>query len=99
MKAEISFDLIMGEDMPFVEGCFRLDGGIWKIFIVNHSDDEEGRIEINRNIIWSSGVTGLSFTVSADININKSFVVQALSKEVGFSEWVEIRGPDSINLR
>jgi hypothetical protein len=49
MKAEITFDLVMDEDMGFVEGCYRLDGGEWKVFIIAHtrngsSDQEFGRI-------------------------------------------------------
>jgi hypothetical protein len=28
-KGEISFDLVMEEDMPFVEGCYRLCDGKW----------------------------------------------------------------------
>jgi hypothetical protein len=37
MKAEITFDLVMCEDMDFVEGCYRLVGGAWEVFIIAHS--------------------------------------------------------------
>ena len=29
MRAEISYDLVMDDDMEFVEGTYRLPGGDW----------------------------------------------------------------------
>lgn len=31
MKAEISFDLKMEDNMSFVEGTYRLEGGEWQV--------------------------------------------------------------------
>ena len=33
MKAEITYDLVMDDNMNFVEGCYRLHGGEWQVFI------------------------------------------------------------------
>ncbi len=37
VKAEITFDFVMTEDMPFVEGCYRMDDGDWQVFMFRHS--------------------------------------------------------------
>jgi hypothetical protein len=34
MRAEISYDLVMDDDMGFVKGTYRLPGGDWQVFIV-----------------------------------------------------------------
>ena len=33
ISGEISYDLVMGDDMAFVEGTFRISGGEWQVFI------------------------------------------------------------------
>lgn len=34
MTGDISYDLVMGDDMGFVEGTFRLPGSPWQVIIV-----------------------------------------------------------------
>lgn len=38
MRAEISYDLVMDDDMAFVEGTHRLPGGDWQVVIVSAPD-------------------------------------------------------------
>jgi hypothetical protein len=97
MKAEITFDLVMTEDMPFVEGCYRLDGGEWQVFTFTHSTGE--RVKVKTKVVWRSGVTGLNAFLPEDSKINKSVVLDVLSETLGVTEWIEVRGPDSIKLR
>jgi hypothetical protein len=98
MKAEITFDLVMEEDMSFVEGCYKLDGGPWQVFIFA-SPGRRDIVEVRTNLTWSSGVTGLNAFVPKDVKLNKSTVLEVLSDALGVTEWVEVRGPDSIVLR
>lgn len=35
VPAEISYDLVMDDDMSFVEGTYRLPGGDWQVVIVS----------------------------------------------------------------
>src|SRR5262245_47640183 len=42
--AEISYDLVMGEDMAFVEGTYRLPGGDWQVVIVSRYDVAEPQV-------------------------------------------------------
>jgi hypothetical protein len=97
MKAEITFDLVMTEDMPFVEGCYRLDGSEWRVFTFTHSAGERTRVKTD--VVWGSGVTGLNAFLPEDSKINKSTVLAVLSDTLGVTEWIEVRGPDSITLR
>jgi hypothetical protein len=99
MKAEISFDLVMHEDMGFVEGTYRLEGGVWQVFIFLRERPGIRNVGVTTNIVWESGVTGLNVIVADDAKLNKQVVLQTLSDVLGVSEWSEVRGPDSIMLR
>jgi hypothetical protein len=99
MKAEITFDLVMTEDMAFVEGCYRLaGGGVWQVFIFRRSNGLE-EVGIKQNLTWRSGATGLNAILPNDAKIDKSVVLTVLSDTLGVTEWSEVRGPDSMQLR
>ena len=44
-RPQMSYDLVMEEDMPFVEGCFRLPGGEWQVVIVSRGDVQQPLVE------------------------------------------------------
>jgi adenosylcobinamide amidohydrolase len=98
VKAEISFDFVMDEDMYFVEGTYRMDGGVWQVFIFAHAGVTKD-IGVRTNLVWESGVTGLNVIVANDAKLNKQVVLQTLSDVLGVTQWTEVRGPDSIMLR
>jgi len=98
MKAEITFDLVMDENMPFVEGCYRLHNDIWHVFMFRKSRGVEP-VGVKKNLVWDSGVTGINVIVPDDTALNKSTVIQTLSDALGVTEWLEVRGPDSMQLR
>jgi hypothetical protein len=55
MRAEISYDLVVGDDMEFVEGTYRLLGGDWKVVIVSGSQrdvavSKKGAFNFSRTI-------------------------------------------------
>ena len=89
----------MRDDMAQAEGCYRLDDGVWKIFIVRHPSNANDRIGIVKDMTWESGVKGIHAILDKDIKINKNTVKKLLSDEFKVSEWIEVRGPDSIVLR
>lgn len=99
MKAEITFDLVMSEDMGFIEGCYRLDGSAWNVFIIAHSRRGSCEPGVWKNLTWKSGVKGLNAVIPVSTNINKSAVLELLSEALDVAEWCEVRGPDSIMLR
>ncbi|WP_143279044.1 hypothetical protein [Bradyrhizobium sp. C9] len=99
MKAEITFDLIMTEDMSFVEGCYRLAGGAWEVFVFTHLRCGPYGVGVWKDLTWSSGVKGLNAVMPAEIKLNKATVSNVLSQALGVTEWFEVRGPDSIMLR
>lgn len=97
MKAEISFDLVdLGEDCNNIEGCYRLPGGQWQIFYFTRSwQGEEGP----KHASWRSGATGLNVNYPKDKKLNKLAVMKVLSDVLGITEWSEVRGPDSLQMK
>jgi len=98
MRAEISYDLVMDDDMDFVEGTYRLPGGQWQVVIVSafNRDVPEPQVSPQR---WESGVSGVFVRIPRTEKINAATVERVLSAALGVSEWVRVRGPDSMQLR
>jgi hypothetical protein len=92
MRAEISYDLVMDDDMSFVEGTYRLADGVWRVVIVSRCDVTEPQE-------WESGVSGVLIRFPRAGRLNRAVDKQVLSAALGVSEWVEVRGPDSMQLR
>jgi hypothetical protein len=99
MQAEISYDLVMEDDMDFVEGCYRLSGKPWEVFIFSKERERKLAEPSHQFGKWESGVTGIELRVPYDTKLNKSVVQDLLSAALGVSEWHEVRGPDSMKLR
>jgi hypothetical protein len=98
MRAEISYDLVMSDDMAFVEGTYRLPGGEWQVFIVSAFEREVSESEVIPQV-WPSGVTGVFILFPRHERINQAAVERVLSAALGVSEWVQARGPDSMQIR
>lgn len=97
MRAEISYDLVMEDAMPFAEGTFRLPGGEWQVFIFSRLHATERPVW--RHDRWESGVHGIVVAFPNERALNKAAVTEVLTDATGATEWVEVRGPDSIQLR
>ena len=97
MRGEISYDLVMEDEMGFVEGTYRLIGGDWQVFIFSR-DSSSDRPTWRRDQ-WESGVTGIVVRVPNGHVLNKHVVEAMLAEATGVTAWVEVRGPDSIQLR
>lgn len=97
VKAEISYDLVMEDEMSFVEGTYRLPGGEWQVFIFIPWQGSNAVVWTRSE--WESGVTGLVVRFPGKVPLNKVVVESVLSEALGVSEWIEIRGPDSMRLR
>ena len=96
MRAEISYDLVMDEDMGFVEGTFRLPGGDWQVVIVSRYDVAE---PVAVPQVWDGGVRGVFVRFPRGWPLNAAAVERVLSLAADVSEWVVVRGPDSMQLR
>ena len=96
MRGEISYDLVMDDDMEFVEGSFRLEEGPWQVVIVSKKPVAETVI---RPSVWSSGVEGIVIHVPEGSILNKGVVEQIMSERFGVHAWAEVDGPDSMMLR
>jgi hypothetical protein len=97
IPAEISFDLDMNENMPFVEGTFRLSGGQWQVFIFG--PDSSVSTPLITTGKWASGVTGIFVKWPESLRLNKKSVVEVMSQHFVVTDWNEVHGPDSIKIR
>jgi hypothetical protein len=98
MEGEISFDLVMNDNMPFVEGTFRLPGQEWQVFIFG-PDTTVVAPEVNPRARWESGVTGVFVKWPESLRLHKAVILQILSEHLGITKWNEVHGPDSMGLR
>jgi hypothetical protein len=96
MIAEISLDLVMDDDMSFVEGCYRLPGAEWRVFIFSKRDTAEVTWQFGS---WDRGVKGVVLYVPRTEKLNRSKVQAHLSRVLGVESWSEVKGPDSMVLR
>ena len=93
---EISYDLVMEPDMGFVEGTYRLPGGLWQVFVFSRRDLPSPWVD---NASWASGVTGLQVLYPTAAVLNRTTVERLLSDALGVQQWQQVRGPDSMQLR
>jgi hypothetical protein len=98
VKGEITFDLVMHDDMYFVEGCYRLEDGVWHVFTYGRSGGHF-EVGVKKDVVWDSGVTGVHVVMADDAKLNREIVLATLSEALGVTEWKEVRGPDSMQLR
>lgn len=96
MRAEISYDLVMEGEMDFVEGTFRLPGQDWQVLIVSKRDVAQPEVVQST---WDSGETGLCIKFPQVQPLNKATVERVLAASLVVSDWIEVRGPDSMQLR
>ncbi len=96
MRAAISYDLVMDDNMSFVEGSYRLPGGNWQVVIVSRKDVVAPEVVATS---WMSGVTGVFVRFPYDLPLNSGAAEQVLSAAFGVTEWMRVRGPDSMQLR
>lgn len=88
----------MSDDMPFAEGCYRLEGGDWQVVTAVKAGISRS-VGIRNGLRWESGITGMNIVLPNDAVINASTLLKMMSHELGVSEWREVRGPDSMMLR
>lgn len=95
-SAEISFDLVMEDDMSFVEGSYRLPGRDWEVFIFRRYDGIKLEVE---TAVKLGAATGVVVRLPRNEKLDKSIVLFVLSKSFGVADWLEKPGPDSMQLR
>jgi hypothetical protein len=98
MRAQISFGLVMEDNMELVEGTYRLPERDWQVFIFG-PDSRVSQPVVTTDGHWESGVTDIHVKWPRVAPLNKAVVLRLLSEQLGVTEWEEVRGPDSMMLR
>jgi hypothetical protein len=95
-NGEISYDLVMENDMEFVEGTYRIGGCEWSVVVFTKYHMESVSW---KTATWQSGVSGIVVQVPIKMRLNVATVESLLSDILGVTSWDRVRGPDSMGLR
>jgi hypothetical protein len=95
-NGEISYDLVMEDDMGFAEGSYRIESCEWCVVIFSKRPIEQLSWKTGA---WDSGVTGIEVHVPLNIQLNAPAIESLLSSILGVAAWKRVRGPDSMQLR
>jgi hypothetical protein len=87
----------MDDELSFAEGAFRLPCGEWQVFIFSRPNATERPAW--RHDQRESGVRGIVVAFPNGRVLNKAAVTEVLTDATGATEWIEVRGPDSMQLR
>lgn len=93
--AEISYDLMMHDDMSFVEGCYRLPNQDWQVVIVSKWNART----IGYQLTDFGNVSGIVIKIPKYLRLDAERTEKMLSKILKVEVWQQVRGPDSIVLR
>ncbi len=94
-RFELSFDIVMSEEMDIVEGSYRLPGRFWEVLVFISEDVPELRHDF---VSWESGITGVKFDVPRHLSLNRDLVHRSMSAVFGAPSWHEVHGPDTMIL-
>jgi hypothetical protein len=95
-RFEVSFDSTPVDDAATVEGCFRLPGSFWQVFLFAKTDVPEPR---HRPVTCDSGITGVEFEVPRGVKLDRGYVVRSMEEVFGPGPWAVAAGPDSLILK
>lgn len=95
-SAEISYDVVMDDDVEFVEGTYRLPRTEWSVFVTLRRDISG---PVVKPVTWGSGVAGVNLICPQSLILNEDTVQSLLGDALGVDEWEVVRGPDSMTLR
>ena len=101
-RAEISFDIVLKEDHDWAEGTYRLPGEFWKIMIFKKDDVPSIQYEPSKwaqTSKWEPEFTGVVFWLPRADKVDRDYLLRAMSLAFGYSDWVEVSGPDSMIMR
>ncbi|MFO0966311.1 MAG: hypothetical protein U0793_12110 [Gemmataceae bacterium] len=96
MTGDISYDLVMKDDMDFVEGTYRIGDDEWHVVIASKAPITEVQVSKSE---WESGVKGTVIRLPRCARLNKKTLEEIMSRWFGVKTWQEVRGPDSMQLR
>lgn len=86
------------EDISTQEGCYRIPGQFWQVFIFEKGDVSEACHHFG---VWESGITGIEFDVPEAVILYRDYMIRAMSEVFGAKpgSWIEVRGLDSLVLK
>ena len=96
VRAEISFDCVETEDSCHEEGCFRLPGQFWGVFVVEKQAVPALEYEVET---WRSGVEGVHVLVPSDTRVDEAFLLGAMAQACSVESWAVVWGPNSMVLK
>lgn len=96
IRFEISFDTVPEDDTHIEEGCYRLPGQFWEVFVFIKEDVADLRHDL---VTWPSGIAGVQFDVPESAVLNREYVMRAMSDVFAAEPCTVVYGPDSLLLK
>jgi hypothetical protein len=93
---EISFDTVPGDDTSIEEGCYRLPGRFWEVFVFVKADVADLR---RARVTWPSGISGVQFDLPQSAALDRGYVIRAMSEVFAAEDCTVVYGPDSLLLK
>ena len=95
-RFEVSFDTASQDDSRIEEGCYRLPGRFWEVFVFIKADVAELR---HHPVTWPSGISGVQFDVPDSAVLNHAYIIRAMTEAFAAGSCTVARGPDSLLLK
>ena len=95
-RFEVSFDTVAEDDTDIEEGCYRLPGRFWEVFVFVKADLADLRHAL---VTWPSGITGVQFDVPRSAMLERGYVIRAMSEVFAAESCAVVYGPDSLLLK
>jgi hypothetical protein len=95
-RFEVSFDTAPVGDTGAEEGCYRLPGQFWEVFVFVKTDVSDLRHTL---VTWPSGITGVQFEVPRSAVLDRGYVIRAMSEVFAAGTCAVVYGPDSLLLK
>lgn len=95
-NGEISYDLVMEDDMGFVEGAYRIGGCDWQILVISKRPVDK---LFWKPCTWDNGVSGIIVHFPERMRLNTASTEEIMSDILGVGIWSRVKGPDSMQLR
>ncbi len=95
-RFEVSFDTVLDDKSSIAEGCYRLPGRFWEVFVFVKADTTDLR---HASVTWPSGINGVQFDVPSCAALDRDYVIRAMSNVFSARSCTVVCGPDSLLMK
>lgn len=103
-RPEVSVDLLLDQEIEFMEGCYRLPGLFWQVVVFLQDGVPEIQYQTQtweKPTHFELATTGVAIRIPQRERLHLDVMLRALRLVFGWreDEWTIVQGPDSMVLR